>query len=302
MEPKRKKAYLALLINTILWGAALPLVKPALSYITPSQFLYFRYLLAAPLMLPFLIFLWLKIKPSLKVLSRIVLLEFFGTPLSLMILYQGLKQTSAIEASLIGATGPLFTTLGGIIFLHEKEENREWLGLIISFAGTLLLVFEPLLTGRNHQAAFSFSGNLMIIGYNILWTTYLLLAKKHYQKIPKLFVSSLSYLVALISFSLLLGITATPTPISLLTIPAVAIASIYMALFGSIVAFTLYIYAQDLIEASEACLFTYLSGVVAIPFSVILLNESVTWPMIIATLIISLGVFLAEYRPQKIRN
>jgi drug/metabolite transporter (DMT)-like permease len=93
MEPKRKKAYLALLINTILWGAALPLVKPALSYITPSQFLYFRYLLAAPLMFPFLIFLWLKIKPSLKVLTRIVLLEFFGTPLSLMILYQGLKQT-----------------------------------------------------------------------------------------------------------------------------------------------------------------------------------------------------------------
>jgi len=300
MSKNRKKAYIALLINTVLWGAALPIVKPSLEHVLPMQFLYFRYLFAAPILFPFLIYFLFKLKPSLKTLAKIISLELLGTPLALTILYQGVKQTSAIEASLIGATGPIFTILGGIIFLKEKEEKHEWIGLIISLIGTLLLIFEPLITGRNHSASFSFTGNLLVIGYNLLWTTYLLLAKKAYKNIPKVFVSSISYLTALISLTLILSISNISTPLNLLQIPSVAIASIYMALFGSVIAFTLYIYAQNLIEASEASLFTYLHGPVAIPFSIILLKESLTWPMILAIIIISIGVFIAEYRYKKL--
>jgi len=54
-----------------------------------------------------------------------------------------------------------------------------------------------------------------------------------------------------------------------------------------------------LIEASEASLFTYLQGVVAIPVAWLFLAEIPTWPMIIAIFIISFGVYLAEYRPKR---
>ena len=50
----RAKAYLALSVMAVIWGIALPLVKPALNFVTPYQFLYFRYLIAAPLLLPVL--------------------------------------------------------------------------------------------------------------------------------------------------------------------------------------------------------------------------------------------------------
>lgn len=295
----RTKAYLALLGTAIVWGAALPIVKPSLNQITPVQFLYFRYLIAFPLLLPWLIKFLFKFKPKLITLLKISLLEFFGTTVILTILYQGLKLTTALEASLIGATGPVFIVLGGILLLKEREEKTEWQGLLLSFLGTLILVVEPLLTGKNHTAAFSFEGNLLIIAYNLLYAVYILLAKKLYQPIPKIYISSLSYPVALIGFSLLLLSTHTPTPLSLLTIPSVALASGYMAIFGSIIGFTLYIYGQDLIEASEACLFSYLQGIIAIPFAYLMLKESITWPQIIAVLIVSLGVYLAEHRPKR---
>ena len=73
-----------------------------------------------------------------------------------------------------------------------------------------------------------------------------------------------------------------------------------MALFGSIIALTFYIKGQDLIEASEASLFIYLTGVFAIPVSFLLLKESVTWPQILAMVIIFLGVFLGESRPRRL--
>jgi drug/metabolite transporter (DMT)-like permease len=295
----RTRAYLALLTMAVIWGAALPIVKPSLEFVSPYQFLYLRYLIATPLTLPVLFYYLIKLKPSAKILLRITALELLGTVLLLPILYFGLEQTSALEASLIGATGPIFIVLGGIIFLHEKQETHEWLGLGLSFFGTLILVFAPLITGKNESFTLSFAGNSLIFLYNLIYVLYVLLAKKFYRTIPKLFVSSLSYPIALICFFLAIFFSGGSTSPFLLTIPQVALASGYMAIPGSIIALTLFLYGQNLIEASEASLFTYLQGVVAIPVAVLWLKERLTWPMLLAIIIISLGVFLAEARPKK---
>ena len=292
----RAKAYLALTVMAIIWGAAFPIIKPALNLVSPLQFLYFRYLIAAPLLLPFFFYYLFRLKPALKTFLSIMAIEFIGTPLSLPILYQGLKLTSALEASLIGAAGPVFTIIGGIIFLKEKEEKREWKGLGLSFLGTLILVVEPLITGRNSHAGFSFQGNLLIILSSLINTAYLLLAKKNYRQLPKVFVSSINYPVALGSLWLMLKIGQLSASPGLLAIPAVTLASGYMAIFGSIIAFTLLLYGQSRIEASETSLFTYLQGIVAIPAAWVILNEVPTWPMAGAIILITGGVILAEKR------
>lgn len=295
----RLKAYLALFTMAVIWGAALPIVKPSLSLVSPYQFLYFRYLIAAPLTLPILIYYLLKLKLNRHTLLKIFALEFLGTALLLPILYEGLKLTSAIEASFLGATGPIFVVLGGIIFLKEKEEQHEWTGMIISFLGTVILILEPLITGKNLTAAFSFTGNLLIIAYNLIYTIYVLLAKKLYQPIPKLFVTSFSYSIALISFFIFLSLSHQSTSINLLRLAPVALASGYMAIFGSIIALTLFLFGQNLIEASEASLFTYIQGIVAIPVAWLFLNEIVSPIMILAIIIVALGVHLAEFRPKR---
>ena len=52
----RNVAYILLLLNTILWGAALIVVKPAYEVTTPFRFLLYRYSLAVVLSLPLLVF------------------------------------------------------------------------------------------------------------------------------------------------------------------------------------------------------------------------------------------------------
>ena len=292
----RTKAYLALLAVALIWGMALPLVKPSLNFVSPYQFLYFRYLIAAPLLLPVLIGYAFKLKLTLKTYLQIIALEILGTPIALPLLYQGLKLTSGLEASLLGATGPIFTVVGGIIFLNERETKREWRGLLLSFLGTLILVLEPLITGKNSGVGFSLLGNLLILGHNLLNTAYLLMAKKLYRQLPKLFVTGLSYPVALASLWLILTLTHQSTAISLLSIPAVALASGYMAILGSIVALALLLYGQNLIEVSEASLFAYLQGIIAIPTAWLILNEAPTWPMAAGIILITAGVIFAEKR------
>ncbi len=306
--PTRLKAYIALLINVSIWGAALPIVKPALSFVTPYQYLFFRYLIAAPISLPFLIYLMKKHKPSIKVLRNTVLLEFIGVTGYLSLLYEGLSRTTSIEATLIANTASIFIILGGIFFLKEQEERHELIGLIMAIAGALLLTFEPIITGRNHLGLSSLTGNLLVLAANLFWASYILLAKKRYRNTPKLLVGFLSPWVGLMSFFILVLLTTPDLSVagvgsmitSSLSIIQVASAAIYMSLLGSIIAVPAYIYGNDLIEASEASLFSYLQPVIAIPLATIWLKEPINIIMILALLLTTSGVYTAERRKKTI--
>lgn len=301
---RRRKAYLALLINAILWGAALPIIKPALNHVSPYQYLFYRYLLAIPFSIPPLIFLIRKYKPKAKTFLTIIGMELIAITGALSFLYEGLKRTTSLQATLIANAAPILIIIGGVIFLKEKEERHELTGLIFAIAGMTLLILEPLISGRNHLGGFSLTGNLLVLGHNFFWATYLLLAKKFYKNIPKLLIGFTSLWIGLISFFILAFITSSElslasffqSNIENLQIPSVFFASIYMALFGSIVANTAYIYGNNLIEASEASLFSYLQPLIAIPLATLWLKEPINFIIIIALVLTTSGVIIAERR------
>lgn len=298
MTKKRKIAYIALIINTIAWGAAAPIVKPALSFITPEQFLFYRFLIASLVSLPFLIPILLKSKLKFGDIAKIVFLELLGTTIILELIYVSLRLTSAIDVSLISSTSPLFVTFAGIYFLREKETKREWKGLFLALAGSILITIGPLV--RNSHSVFrgSFEGNMLMIFQNILWALYLIIAKKTYQKFPKIAVTGVSFFVGLASFYILSLPSGNPLTgfAQHMSHVSVAIAVVYMAVFGSIIGATTYLFGQNLIETSEASVFTYLQALVALPLSVLWLGEQVTPVTIFGAIIIAIGVYLGEFK------
>lgn len=298
LKKTRLLAYLALVGNIFIWGLALPIVKKGFQAgLTPTNFLLGRFFLATLFSLPIVIYLWFK-TPNfkkhvhIKNILKIIPLELLGTFLALFLLYQGLNRTSAIESSLISITWPILVTLGGVIFLKEKEEKHEVNGLILALIGTVLLVGEPLV--RNNGFSGTVTGNLLVLGQNLCMAAYFLLAKKHYVGINKWFVTHISFWVGLVSFyiySLL-----TQQTIMLPTAGWPIIATFYMGVFGSILGLTLYLIGQDKIEASEASLFTYLQPIFSVPAAILLLSESVSVLNIISIVIIIFGVYSAEKR------
>ncbi len=308
-KPARWKSYLYLLINALCWGAALIIVKPSFEHTTPFLYLFYRFALASLLCIPIIYYHWRRIAKPWQALKVIVPLELLGTTISLGLLYLGLQHTTAIESSLIANTTPLFTVFLGIMLLKEREENREWLGLLLAFLGTILLVAVPLYNGYHSLKGFSLLGNVLVFSQNITTALYYVLAKKHYQKLPKLFVTSISFYVGLISFFVFslaqldfnIG-SFYHTALSDLAHPSVLLAVVYMATFGSIIGLTTYIKAQEGMEASEASLFTYLHPLISIPFAIILLRETVLPLQFIAMVVILTGVFIAEKRTRRART
>lgn len=363
VKKRQKLAIGLLLINVVCWGAVLPVAKLAVDLTSPFHFLLFRFSFAALLSWPILWWYWRKLKPSWKLVSNIVLLELIGTFLALASLFAGLALTSALEASFLTTTTPIFITLGGIWFLHERQEGYEWLGLALALAGTLLITFEPLISSalelawtgmvepvlaltrtgmaeagsglgggsvgggsvdgaglgaeslatsvistELEPAEFSLIGNLLILVYNILTAGYFLLAKKYYKNVPKLFVTPISFFVGAVAFFLLgwwqfgdfswlslVGLVGFVDQLQLdLAQPMILWPSVIIAVFGSIIGLTVYIAAQDLIEASEASLFSYLQPLVYIPLSMWLLGEVLKPILVVAVTIIAVGVYLGS--------
>ncbi|NCN03495.1 MAG: EamA family transporter [Candidatus Pacebacteria bacterium] len=306
----RLQSYLFLLINTVVWGAALIVVKPALEHTTPFRYLLYRYLIASIAVIPIIFIILRKItKQQLKKinLKQIILLEILGSGLALAALYSGLKLTSALEANLLTTTVPIFVTLGGIFLIKERQEKNEWIGLIIAFIGTLVLTLAPFFSLNGQFTQFSIWGNLLILLHNIINLFYFPLAKKVYQGAPKLLISGISFYIGLVFFiPLVMFELGSPNPLTLINTMitelqnvSVLWASFYMAIFGSIIGLTAYIKGQEGIEASEASLFWYLQPLIYIPLGYIMLNEKINTVQVVSLLVIFIGVFIAEKRSRK---
>lgn len=297
MSKNRRNAYLALTLNALIWGSAFPIIKPVFDFISPTQYLFLRFLTAGIVTLPIFLYYYIKIHPKTSYMIKVLLIELLGLPIPLILLYTGLSLTSSLEASLLGSTGPIFITLGGIWFLHEKESRREWQGLALSLLGSLILITSPLFT-QGFDAPLSTIGNLYILGYNLLYAVYAIIAKKFYKTRPPLFLGSLTYLGTALIYGLILSYQHALPSFENLRIYdwRILFPVLYMAIPGGILAFALYLYAQSKIEVSEANLFTYLNGAVSIPVAYLLLGESPTWITLVAISLIAYGVLRAQLR------
>lgn len=288
-------AYSLLLITSVIWGFAGPVLKYSFTYISPFEFLFWRFLVACIVTLP--IMLWYYKKHPLKShdFAKLAVLGFLCTTLNLSLLLWGLSKTTVIEATLIGSLTPLFVVIASSVYLKEKLTKKMQLGLCLALAGSTLAIFQPLVQG---DALFnSFAGNILIFFGGLAWVAFVLLSKKwEHADLKPFHIVSFSFFIGLVSF-FLLTVYQQGSSISLAEIPSqVWLPLIYMAVFSSLIAYTAYEIALSKINASQADMFGYLSAVWAIPLAIFWLKEEFSLVSLVSMALIVSGIVIAEYR------
>lgn len=304
MSKKRLTAYLLLTLTAAIWGIAGPVIKATLSFIPPFTFLFWRFLLASIIFLPFFIWLARKEKETLKTLLPIVPIGFLGIPLCLAFVFLGFERTSALDGTILSALAPIFIVLAGVFFLKEKVSKLEALGLAVAIAGSVVMVSQPLLEGGGF-ARNNLLGNIFIILSDIVWAGYVVASKKEFKKHSPMIITAVSFftgLVTIFPFALLeKGPQIFNFQFSILNSGALW-GLLYMVILSSVVAYFAFELGLKLIEASEATLFAYLQPIFAAPIAVFWLGEKITPPFLMGAAIIALGVFLTGYRPSSLNN
>lgn len=287
-------AYLALLTTAVIWGIAPPIIKYTLNFLSPISFLFYRFLLASIIIAAPTILKLKKIKLNLRDWLLYVFLGFLCTPLNLILLFLGIQKTTASDASLLSIISPILIIIGGVLFLNEKVNKMEKIGIAITVAGTIMTVIQPFFE-RNINFEKNILGNLLVLLGTLVWVVFTLLTKKnHKDRLDPLLLTGISFWVGLITV-IPLYFYEKWTTFDLRALPGI----LFMSIFSSIVAYFAYIYGLTKIEASEATIFTYLQPIFAVPIAVIFLKETLSLAFIFGSALIILGVFICEYRFNK---
>jgi drug/metabolite transporter (DMT)-like permease len=303
-------AYLAMLVTAAIWAIAGPVIKVTLQDVPPFTFLALRFLINTIVISPIL-WLYLRKHPreiprSAGEVGRLFLLTLLGTTLTLALIFLGIDRTTAIDATLIIATTPIFIVLGGslicikgVVCLREKVTRLEKIGLAVAVLGVGVTVVQPLLESGIF-ASENLIGNFLVLISNLTWTGFTLLSKETYRRFSPFLVTAASFIFGFLTFLPLALIEGSNLLTIVYQLPTTAILGVlYMSLLSSIVAYFTYAWGVSKIEASEAALFLYLEPIIAAPFAYWWLGEKITTTFLIGAAVIAAGVIITEYRPRR---
>jgi drug/metabolite transporter (DMT)-like permease len=314
------KGYIFLLIATIIWGAASPVIKYTIEYIPPLTFLFLRFLIASVILLPYTIYEIQKVKINPKDYFNLFLLGIFSQT-SLSLIFLGLKYTTAIDNALIGILGSVLAVVSGHYFFKDKLNKNIKLGLIIASLGTIVVVLEPMLRdGNTLDIKYRLFGNFLFLLYNVFWVTYIIWSKMSMGERSRILKKSLSFIhlkpmkktyppTLIVALSIFVGLF-TIAPLSVFEMMGGFgntqafnimqidqrgyIGLVYMALLSSLVAYVLYQKSLEYVKVSDASFFGYLAPIFTFPIAYILLKEVPNTYVLLGSALIAVGVYITE--------
>jgi drug/metabolite transporter (DMT)-like permease len=194
-------------------------------------------------------------------------------------------------AALLVATSPFWAAI--MEKLREGGEQvglRKTLGMVVGFVGVAMLVTPGGANGSlDHHVLL---GALAIQGGAIAWQYGTLRGKHHLGGIAPLMSSGLQMLIG----GTLIGIIglATGEVHRFVVNPRTLGALAYLTLFGSVLAYTSYVYALKHMKTTTMSLYAYVNPVIAVLVGWLILREKLTWVSITAMCVILAGVALVQ--------
>ncbi|MBD3366475.1 EamA family transporter [candidate division WWE3 bacterium] len=319
-------AYAALTTVTLLWALAGPVIKLTLHGIPPMHFLFLRLLIVCIVILPALIMRLQKNPVSSKEIPTLIALGLFSQS-SLALSFIGYQYATALDAAIITLISPLLSVAAGHLYFNEKVSKKTKIGLTLATVGTALIIFEPLLL-NNHTPLITKElrvlGNILILSSTVAFLIYTIWSKYaegarskklkstfkllHLHRLKRnrsaLEITFITFYVGLATTIPLVfleakgflngGVPVDFNPANLATITILGI--LYMAIFSSIVAYTLFEWALQISSVTDTAFFNYLSPIFVLPFAYVLLGEIPTTMSLIGGGIIAAGVIIAEHK------
>ena len=283
-------AFLSLILAMLIWGSSFVALKVALIDTKPYTIMFLRMAIASSC---FLIFIksFLKYKFSKKDIKYILLLSLFEPALYFIFEVNALRFTSASQAGVISSTMPIVTAIFAGIILKELITRRLIIGSIISMLGVVML--SSYANATTH-ASNPLLGNLLELGAMVCAAGYTIVAKYLSSKFSALFITaSQSFLGALFFLAFFLY---EYTQYGFHTSTDSMLWILYLGVVVTLGGYGLYNYALTKIDASRAAVFINLIPIFSVILGYLLLGERLNTIQIFASIIILIGVTIAEYR------
>ena len=173
----RFSPYLLLVLTILFWAGNFNLARAIHADVPPLGLSFWRWAVAALILLPFAWSAMQGALPLARVHWRLVLaLAVLGIAGFNSLVYVGLQTTTATNGVLLQSVTPITMILLAGLVLHEKSHVWQWLGIGVSLIGVLVIITKADWQVLQ-QLAFN-RGDVWIVLATLDWSLYTVLLRK----------------------------------------------------------------------------------------------------------------------------
>jgi len=272
----------------LLWGSTYLAIRFGVRDLPPALMAGTRFLLAGAILLGWLLLTRVPLPPRRLVgpIAATGMLLLFGG--NFLVTWAELSVPSGMAAVIV-ANLPFF--MAGFEALRRDGERLSAagvLGLLVGFAGMLILMGPKLASLGRGGGLFEFRGELALLGANLCWSLGSIYSKHHVKGVAPLMAVALEMMIAgaaLLLFGLLRG---EARHVHLTRTSAVAVGWLVVA--GSLFGYSAYIWLLNHVPAAKVSTYAYVNPIIALFLGWLVLGEELSWRMGFGTAVILGGV------------
>ena len=289
--------FILAIVTVILWSGNFVVARGLSDQILPLSLAFWRWVIAIVFLLPFALKPLLAQKALVKQhLGYLSIVALLGITLFNSLIYYAGQTSSAINLSVIAITFPIFVLILSRLFLAERIGWNKITGIVLVAVGVLALISKgdwSVLT----ELTFNI-GDLWMLLAAFIFAIYSMMLKQKPMGISVPVFQLTSFvlgLVFLLPFYLLERYLLPAKPMN----ATILLSTLYLGVFSSLLAFSLWTKAASLIGAVNAGMVYYSMPIFSGALAVVLLGEAVSVLHLYSTLLILLGILLAVvYKPK----
>jgi drug/metabolite transporter (DMT)-like permease len=290
MKRDRALAWMAFVVVCIVWGTTYLAIRVAVRSIPPFLLTAMRFVLAGSMLFAIARVRGETIPRGTRVILELIVVALLMVGIGNLSVVWAEQWVPSGIAALLVATAPFWAALmerfrkGG-----EHIGVRRGAGMLIGFVGVALLV-TPGATGA-FDIHFLLGALAIQIG-SVAWQYGTLRGKYNLPSVSPFMSSAFQMIigglaVGIVGFALGEAQRLTWTRDGIIGLA-------YLTTFGSLLAYTSYVYAMKKLPMTNLSMYAYINPLVAVVLGWLILHEQLTWVSILAMCIILGGVALVQ--------
>jgi drug/metabolite transporter (DMT)-like permease len=291
-RPSATHLVLAFAAVYLIWGTTYLAIRYAIETIPPLLMMGMRHLAAGAVL-----YAWTRLRgtaaPRLRewiyptIVGTILFLGGHGS-----LAWAEQRVPSGIAALLV-ATLPMWIFLiARVTRTEEKFSGRAIAGVVLGFLGVMVL-FGP--DVWHHNGELNIVSALAVLGGNFLWAAGTIYMRNVPMPASPVQSSAMQMLAGGASLAIAAAITGETRGFHFAAVtPQSWLALLYLAVFGSLVAFTAYTWLHTVERPSRVATYAYVNPVVAVLVGWAIAHEPISAFTVVAMVIILIGVSLVN--------